>query len=537
MNIRYVSFLLILVASFIGNGCNQSPSKSATPPLPLTKDTVVRVHWVGKKQLGIEASAYYLMRIWGLQPSKDIEAQTVSKLALAPDLLAAQPAAVNPQMTAMLVSPLLNDLLQEESYFAVRQPTNRPAEFVLAVRLSVPRSGIWLTNLAILAESLGGIPARPLNGDRPGWRIQASNAEKNLIEMFREGEWTFLGIARDKNSLLEETVARARNYPNPFSFRPATNNWLEADLDLSRLSNPLFSTNSPFISLAVNGDGANVLTHADLNFPNAIQAPMPSWNIPTNLIHEPLGSFTAVRGIQSMLATSGAWAALSNLIGHSNPPPQQACFWSQQNGQFLNYFAAPQPDAADHVRELTERVMTRSNPWLDARGFVSFSRMPDGNGFTWGNLAIVKPFLTFKDVGADSFVFGGLLAGADSSTNSPIRSTLLQDWPAQTNLFYYDWELTGRRVEPWLYISQIVRTILRRDQMQMTTAGVTWLGAIKARLGESTTEITQTGPNRLSFDRKSTIGLTAPELHLLIDWLESPQFPLGFYTLPTPLQK
>jgi len=537
MNIRYVSLgLAAAVAIFIGNGCNPSSSKSSAPPLPLTKDTIARVHWIGKRQLGVEANAYYLMRLWGQQASKDLETQTLNKLSPAPVVLAAQPATANPQTTAILIRPLLNDLLQEESYFAVRQPTNKPAEFVFAIRLNEVRSGIWQTNLAILAESLAGTPARPLGGARAGWRITAPNSE-NLIEMFREGDWTFLGVARDNNLLLEESVARARHYRDPFFFRAATNDWLEADIDLSRFSGMFFSTYSPLVSLAVNGDGANVLTHADLTFPRAIQAPPQPWNIPTNLIREPLTSFTATRAIQSSLAGSRPWAALCGFLGQSNPPPNQACFWSQENGQFLTYFAAPMPNATDRIHELTDRLVNIANPWLDAHGYVSFARRPDGNGFTWGNLDIVKPFLTSKEVGGGSFIFGGLLAGGDSTTNSAIRSNLLQDWPAETNLVYHDWELTGRRVEPWLYISQITRTVLRHAQMPMSTAGANWLGNVKARLGESTTDITQTGPNQLSFDRKSTMGLTAPELHLLIDWLESPRFPFGLYTLSSPMQQ
>jgi hypothetical protein len=175
--------------------------------------------------------------------------------------------------------------------------------------------------------------------------------------------------------------------------------------------------------------------------------------------------------------------------------------------------------------------MTKGNPWLDARGYVSFARMPNGNGFTWGNLEMVKPFLTSKEVGGSSFLFGGLLAGADSPTNPPIHATLLQNWPTGTNLLYHDWENTGERIEPWLFVSQLSRSILHHAQLPMSAAGINWLGFVKPRLGESVTEITQTGPSQLSCERKSTIGLTAPELHLLVDWLESPQFPLSLYTL------
>jgi len=61
-----------------------------------------------------------------------------------------------------------------------------------------------------------------------------------------------------------------------------------------------------------------------------------------------------------------------------------------------------------------------------------------------------------------------------------------------------------------------------------------WLRAIQPGLGGSTTIITCAGTNQLSFFRKSTVGFTRAELQLLADWLESPQFPNGLYSLLTP---
>jgi hypothetical protein len=98
---------------------------------------------------------------------------------------------------------------------------------------------------------------------------------------------------------------------------------------------------------------------------------------------------------------------------------------------------------------------------------------------------------------------------------------------------YFDWEATGQRIEPWLDIGQVARSILRHPQMPIDSAAISWLGAVKPRLGESTTEILQVGTNRLSFNRSSTVGFTAIELHVLADWLESPEFPRGTHTLST----
>jgi hypothetical protein len=46
--------------------------------------------------------------------------------------------------------------------------------------------------------------------------------------------------------------------------------------------------------------------------------------------------------------------------------------------------------------------------------------------------------------------------------------------------------------------------------------------------------VVQADSGRLVFTRTSTVGFTALELHLLADWMESPQFPRGLHTLLAP---
>ena len=50
----------------------------------------------------------------------------------------------------------------------------------------------------------------------------------------------------------------------------------------------------------------------------------------------------------------------------------------------------------------------------------------------------------------------------------------------------------------------------------------------------TTTFLTRTGPAQLGVERYSTTGFNALELHLLADWLESPQFPRGSHTALAP---
>jgi hypothetical protein len=88
-------------------------------------------------------------------------------------------------------------------------------------------------------------------------------------------------------------------------------------------------------------------------------------------------------------------------------------------------------------------------------------------------------------------------------------------------------------------MGQFIRFVSGMAQLPSDSAGVLWLKAIQGKLGDSVSRIHLTAPNQLLLTRSSSVGLTAIELHLLVDWLESPDFPCGIHTLlaepePTP---
>jgi hypothetical protein len=82
-----------------------------------------------------------------------------------------------------------------------------------------------------------------------------------------------------------------------------------------------------------------------------------------------------------------------------------------------------------------------------------------------------------------------------------------------------------------MYLSQLFRIILRRDQLPSDGNALIWLKACGPMLGSSATTVTKTSPTELSLVRTSTIGLTGVELHVLADWLESSHFPFQPHTV------
>jgi hypothetical protein len=535
----------------LATGCHKSPpgGEAGANPASGNSETIARVHWLGKERIAVDPGARSLMEVWSVPESAMLEAHILEKLAAAPWHLAGASTNSAPSLTNSL-RPICEDLLRNEAYLEIRQPdTNAPAELALAVRLDDAHAAVWQTNLAAVVESLTGTRPTPASSGL-GWSLapqplsnaQASNPPPRRFELARVGNWTVLSAApasAPKAQLAAELAARIQKDGAPYAARP-TNYWLEANLDLRRVANA-FSLACPLppqwpaISLNVLGDGRQVLTHGQFNFPQPLPFKLEKWNIPTNLVHSPLISFTAVQGLAPWLVASKTWNSLG--LG---TPPNQFYSWAQQGQLFLSFFAAPIPNASNVVAQATGRLLREANPWMATNAIGTFQQVTNGNGAEWTGFPFMSPFVRSVSLREGNFVLGG---GAPSSPfGPPPPAPLMQELSTRPNLVAYDWELTGPRVESLLYVSQVSRFLFRKPQLPARSISVVWLKGVESKLANSTTEFFRTGPDQVSLVRQSSIGLTALELHCLADWLESPQFPCGLHTTlgppdPVPARK
>jgi hypothetical protein len=519
-----ILFAMLLLAS--GTGCKKSESHAAAPPTVLPPDTIASVHWLGKRQLGYEATAFFFMRIWNRPETLQLEKQSFNRLASVPERFF--PGGTNLMgPPGSLTLPLIYDLQSQESYLEIRAATSAPTAFVFAIRLTDTAAvGGWFTNLSRLLEPLAGgrVVVNPVDHS---WSLKTTNAFQ-FIELSRVGDWTMVAAGPEQNPLAGEIAARIQRDGVPF-VSAGTNLWFEASLDLPRLAAlfPVFNFQlSTFnhLNLSISGDGANVITRGKLTFSHPFASPLEAWRLPVELMHEPLTSFTAVRGLPSSLTDWPPWRDLE--IGAA---PNQLCFWSLAGSPYQIYLAAPLPDARSQVAAFSERLLQQGNPWLAANGYISFDRAPDVNGVTWGNLPNIKPFIKSAGSGADGWLFAGLLPDTNTDLTPP-PAGMINDVLCRTNLVYYDWEVIGPRLEPILQLGQTARQIAHRPEMAMDSSAIGWLGLLIPRLGTSATIVSRTGPAELTFYRRSTLGLNAVELHLLADWLESPAFPRGLHS-------
>ena len=453
---------------------------------------------------------------------------------------------------AALLRPLLEDLLEQESFLRVRQATNQPGELALAIKLSEERARLWQTNLATLLESLTSNRVTAAPGRTNGWQLSVHSPQSTVrspqsavagppptrtVDLARVGDWTLVGLAPGSNALLGEALTLFRENPTGEDLAPP-NTWLFANLELRRIASALslrwdLPAELPWLTLGVTGDGKTVHTRAQLNFAQPLPFELEPWNIPTNLIHDPLVSFTAIQGLQPWLSSSKLWQRLD--LG---TPPNQLYFWAQGGLEFLSYFTAPTPNASNCVERVTNRLLQKPDAYLAAEGMGRLGRSTNGAGVVWSGVFLMEPFIQPVGLTGGNFVFGGLLASP--LTNRPPPAELFQALLGVKNLVAYDWELTGPRLHQWLNFGQLVRFAFHVAQVPPKSASLEWLRALEPELGNCVTAVKRTGPAQLSFTRNSALGLTAAELDLLADWLESPRFPRGLNTFlgePVPLPR
>ncbi len=469
--------------------------------------------------------------------TEKLRSQTLDKLAIAPWRLSGTnrpPASTNyatlvrENHSASLIRPFLDDLVQNEVYLEAREAKDGSAQLGLAVRLDTSRANSWETDLGSVLETATAarLVRAQEGGIGRGWHINAKKPATtspllSFVQLTHIGDWTVVGFGAEQNLAFSNLVREVQRGGPRFS-QTSTNSWLESVLDLPRASRVLnwgwkLPEDWPQTQLIISGRDEKVLTRGFLRFPQQLPFKIEPWNIPTNLIHEPLHSFAAVQGVERWLSS---WSGWQNL--HAGPAPNQLFSWSQPASPFLDYAAAPLATAPNAMPKIGGAILDSLNPFLATNRMGKWERATNSDGVRWSG-PVIAPFVQSIAIKQGEYLFGGLWPYGLTNGAAPVGT--FKELLSQPNLVYYQREITGPRVEVGFYVGQILRLISRRPQLP-SFAAIPWLKAIEPLLGNSTTMITKSGPNTLELSRTSDLGLTAIELHILSDWLESPQFPI-----------
>jgi hypothetical protein len=358
-----------------------------------------------------------------------------------------------------------------------------------------------------------------------GWELKRA-AAPNLLQVFRAGKWLVLGLGQDKLTLAPVWLQQAKQTQRPLPGLGA--NLLEVQADLPGLRGwlPILADFPlPPARLTMTGRGENVRTEVRFQFPGKVPWTFEPWKIPTNLVSEPLASFTVARGVAPWLERIRGMKELG-----LKPIPNQFCSWSVTNEAARLYFTVPIADATNAMKGLAPGVakMTFSHFGRPIGDFLYISNRAE---LTWKGVPFIQPFLRAARGPDSEYLLGGVFFLERRHTPAP--PDLYAQLGHRAELLYYDWELTGHRLEHSMQLYDLANMMASRRPAPATTASKKWMLAAGPRLHDSVTEITQTAPQELFLVRKSGIGFSGFELATFSAWLDSAGFP--FRIDPQPL--
>ena len=252
-------------------------------------------------------------------------------------------------------------------------------------------------------------------------------------------------------------------------------------------------------------------------FPQPLALSLEPWRMPTNTIHGPFVSFTAVRGFAPWLEKQG-WAQPFEI----QPLPNQAFVWALAQIPFQTFVAVPVENATNTIQQIGTRLTVGLHTNLQNPFLPSFTVTTNDNKIAWRGIPFIAPVLQPVREPEGDFLLAGLFPNSPNS--SPFPPELLAQLD-RTNLIFYHWEITAERLPEVRSLSQLAFLLTGRPQLGAQSAAAKWLDRIGPTLGNTVTEITQTAPDEWTFKRKAPGGLTALELVALANWLETTNFP------------
>ncbi len=442
----------------------------------------------------------------------------LKKLAAAPFRLVHQR---HPEITsdyAGLLRPIMDDLLRSESYWEMRGPSNAVPEVILGVRLDSRRAELWRTNLSTVLASWTGIAVSELPaGDFSGWELKKHH-DPNRIHFFRAGDWVVFGWGENDLRLQPGFLQRIKEKGRPVD--PAGNYWLDAFVDWPKLA-PYHPLPAPFapprMQLTLEGRPAFVRTKLVLRSTEPWGLSLKPWRIPINTIHDPLISFTAVRGVTPWFNQFEPVRAASG-----GPLPDQFVIWAMAQNPLETCLAAPVANGASFLQRVAPGLTSMLNSNLAPHHVINEAVLTN-NEIVVKGFPILAPYLRPIHEPSGDFVLGGLFPSA--RRKNPAPPELLREVMTRKDLVYYDWEITAERVKQWLNLSRVFLMMGGKQFPADTAPAEAWITAVQPKLGNCATVMTLTAPNELTLVRNSPVGFTGVELVWLAYWLDSAGFP------------
>jgi hypothetical protein len=418
------------------------------------------------------------------------------------------------ETNSSLVTPLLADCLEKESCAAFGGQDSKTEEFILAVHLEGQRSQFWQ---ATLAKAFGGAGEQFTTGQFPGRRWV--KATPGVFWMIPAQEWLLFGRGENLGSVQAQYLKEISEHGRPI---PAlAGNWLESYLDLSAGGAflpdwaKLLKPAEVHISVAPGPDVLEINAKADYGSP--IPWNSEPWKLPKQLVQEPLVSFTAGRDLGAFLRVSPEFSKFD-----ANPLTNQFCTWAMSQMPLQSYLAWPVSNGTNAVAALSTELAPVLNPILQKFNRTQILSQPGKARLVLSDLRVVAPAIEPAQDHGD-FLLLSLFPRVPFARPAPDH--LWSELMEHSNLVYYDWEMTGPRLQQWRLLSRILwhnspATATETEEGLLKKSKL--FGDFGKEIGKTVTEITLSTPNQVSVVRRGPLGFTGLEMVLLVDWLTGP---------------
>jgi hypothetical protein len=262
-----------------------------------------------------------------------------------------------------------------------------------------------------------------------------------------------------------------------------------------------------------------------LEFSKAPLGALPPWQLPEKMAHAPFTQFTAARGLSPWLRRMKWW---TEIFGETSP--DQLFFWSLGESQISSYLALPVTAPEANL----ERLYAKIQPYFGTNGFLNGrpELATNHQALAVFNPLGLKPVAAHVKQGDKDFLLAALWPANASTNTIPARlQTTLKD----PQLVYHDVEFTPESVQHWNMIFQVYQIVKGHPVNAPRALAHDWMWNNYPELGDSVTVIRQASPNRLVFERTSSLGLTGSELVLATRWLDGPIKGLRSGRIPLPV--
>ena len=504
--------LLSWLALVAGTGCYEKSGTTGAGTGPM-----LRYHFAGFTDLAGGATNSRLQNVAAAPATDALRRDLAQKLAKAPALYWQKQLPAGAADPSALFLPLFEDLIALESAVEVRGSPTRP-ELTLAAALTEERARLWSTNLWQIATAWKlGNPRPAVIGGSNGWEAATSGA---TLQFVRAGKWVVVGLGRESAKLLTTALQQISAGAPPVSAGKNLVAELEADFPrLTGLFPGLTSFGLPATHLTMTNRGESVRTEARLTFSEKIPWTFEPWKIPTNLISEPLNSFTVGQGLAPLLPRIKGLSEMG-----LKTYPNQFCAWGLNYEQGQISLTAPVPHAATAMNQISAGLPKALQTWFQ-QTMGEFYFVSNRAEFLWSGIPFVTPFVRPATNAGQEFIHFGMLP---TPKKEPAPPEMFGAFANRTNLLYWDFEITGQRVLHGLQFYQLADILSHHGTVTTNLPTQFWMTVIAPLLGETVTEVALTAPRELTLVRKSHLGFTGFELASLMHWIESPGFPFAF---------